>query len=121
MGPEEIADSMYAGVRRAQDICFCRDWTLFKTVDVSDNPFGFSKKKLLEKAMSASGYSAVEEQTAPMGSMPLNEWGEPEYDEEPSVQIAASAYHVGVAVIFRILVVTQQCRFHSSIGTKDGV
>jgi hypothetical protein len=61
MTTEEIADSMYAGVRRAQDICFCRDWSLFKTLDVSDNPFGLSKKKLIEKALAASGFAEIED------------------------------------------------------------
>lgn len=60
MSFEEVQDSMYAGVRRAQDICFCRDWSLFKTVSVSDNPFGLSKKKLVEKALQANGYYGAE-------------------------------------------------------------
>lgn len=64
MTQDEICDCMYAGVRRAQDICFCRDWSLFKTVDVSDNPFGLSKKKLIEKAMAANGFADVEEELA---------------------------------------------------------
>jgi len=72
MTSEEIADSMYSGVLRAQDICFCRDWTLFKALDVSDNPFGLSKKKLIEKAMAASGYSSMGDEAVMM----------PEYDEQ---------------------------------------
>jgi hypothetical protein len=83
MSGDEISDSMYAGVRRAQDICFCRDWSMFKTLDVSDNPFGLSRKKLVEKAMSASGYSSAE--PAEMEADP-----EPVYDDEeiPSIQPA---------------------------------
>jgi hypothetical protein len=58
---DQIQDSMYAGVRRAQDICFCRDWKDFKALDVSDNPFGFTKKKLIQKAMQASGLAVADE------------------------------------------------------------
>lgn len=61
MTGEEIADSMYSGIRRAQDICFCRDWSTFRTVNVKDNPFGYSRKKLVQKAMQASGFDAVEQ------------------------------------------------------------
>jgi hypothetical protein len=96
---EEISDSMYAGVRRAQDICFCRDWTLFKTIDVSDNPFGLSKKKLLEKAMAANGYSEAEEDTGPMG-IQLNEWGEPEYDDIEPVIAQTVSGHLQAAQLF---------------------
>lgn len=88
MTAEEISDSMYAGVRRAQDLCFCRDWTLFKTLDVSDNPFGFSKKKLVEKAMEANGYSELEVEMPYPGEMM-----EPEYDS-PEHFFASSPSHL---------------------------
>lgn len=80
MSHEEISDSMYAGVRRAQDICFCRDWSLFKTLDVSDNPFGLSKKKLLEKAMAANGMASLEDAVS---DGPLDFDPEPDYDDAP--------------------------------------
>jgi hypothetical protein len=74
MTDEEISDSMYAGIRRAQDIAFCRDWSLFKKLDISDNPFGLSKKKLVEKAMAANGYSEDVEPDYPGEPVP-------EYDD----------------------------------------
>lgn len=76
MTSEEISDSMYSGVRRSQDICFCRDWSLFKTIDVSDNPFGYSKKKLVENALAANGLAEPEE-----AEFPTLEDPEPEYDD----------------------------------------
>lgn len=37
---ERIRDSMYEGIRLAQDLCYCRDWGNFKPVDMKDDPFG---------------------------------------------------------------------------------
>jgi hypothetical protein len=87
MSHDEIMDSMYAGVRRAQDICFCRDWSLFKTVDISDNPFGFSKKKLLEKAMEASGFGLV---LNPSSGTSL-EYAEPEPEYDMPAPVPATS------------------------------
>lgn len=60
MTSEQIDESMYAGIRRAQDIAFCRDWDEFKSIDISDNPFGYNKGTLLKKAMQANGMEASE-------------------------------------------------------------
>lgn len=37
---EQIRDSMYRGIRLAQDVCYCRDWDLYKPEEVSTDPFG---------------------------------------------------------------------------------
>ena len=37
---EHIRDSMYEGIRLAQDLCYCRDWSMFKPIDLKDDPFG---------------------------------------------------------------------------------
>lgn len=76
MTAEEIQDSMYAGIRRAQDICFCRDWDEFKAINIKDNPFGYSKKKLIDKALKAEGFPIIEAVTEPEFE-PV-----PEYDDE---------------------------------------
>lgn len=35
----QVTNSVYEGVRYAQDICYCRDWSLVKEADVKNNPF----------------------------------------------------------------------------------
>jgi hypothetical protein len=47
---ERVRDSMYEGIRLAQDLCYCRDWGNFKPVDLKDDPFGRDLKKVA-KAM----------------------------------------------------------------------
>lgn len=43
---ERIRDSMYEGIRLAQDLSYCRDWTNFKAVDLKDDPFGRDMRKV---------------------------------------------------------------------------
>lgn len=43
---ERIRDSMYEGIRLAQDLCYCRDWSMFKPVDLKDDPFGRDIRKV---------------------------------------------------------------------------
>lgn len=43
---ERIRDSMYEGIRLAQDLCYCRDWGNFKPVDMKDDPFGRDIRKV---------------------------------------------------------------------------
>ena len=48
MSEAEIRQSMYEGIRLAQDICYCRDWSLFEEVKLSKDPFGRSQKKVMQ-------------------------------------------------------------------------
>lgn len=45
MSEPQIRDSMYEGIRLAQDLCYCRDWDLFKPVQVRPDPFGRSSRR----------------------------------------------------------------------------
>jgi hypothetical protein len=47
---ERVRDSMYEGIRLAQDLCYCRDWGNFKPVGLKDDPFGRDMRKVV-KAM----------------------------------------------------------------------
>lgn len=46
MSPEEIQEAMYRGIRMAQNICYCRDWSKFKKNEMKPDPFGRSFNKL---------------------------------------------------------------------------
>lgn len=49
MSDDEIADAMYEGIRLAQELCYCRDWTKFTPVDLKPDPFGRDAKKLAKR------------------------------------------------------------------------
>lgn len=40
---ERTRDALYDGIRLAQDLCYCRDWSLYKPTDMKRDPFGRSK------------------------------------------------------------------------------
>lgn len=73
---EEIEDSLYRGIRLAQDICYCRDWDLYKPVDVKDDPFGRSiKAKKTALAHAAAMIDAnTQAQPAPAVGLTLQQY-----------------------------------------------
>lgn len=46
---DRICDSMYAGIRMAQDLCYCRDWSVFQPINIKADPFGRSLSKVMSK------------------------------------------------------------------------
>lgn len=66
---DQIREALYVGIRLAQDLCYCRDWSLFKAAEVKDNdPFGRAKKP--------SGQIGVYASIPPLQILGSNEsWG----------------------------------------------
>lgn len=54
---ERVRDAMYEGIRLAQDLCYCRDWSLFKPVDLKDDPFGRDMRKVAKAMAFHQAYS----------------------------------------------------------------
>lgn len=52
---DQIRNSLYEGIRLAQDLCYCRDWDLFKPMNVKPDPFGRKMEKI---AQQISAYEA---------------------------------------------------------------
>lgn len=50
---DRLRDSMYEGVRIAQDLCYCRDWAMIKNVSLRPDPFDRKKKTLLNSIETA--------------------------------------------------------------------
>lgn len=48
MDIHQVRDSLYEGIRLAQDICYCRDWSLYKATEIKEDPFGRSAKKMAQ-------------------------------------------------------------------------
>lgn len=43
---KKAKDALYEGIRLAQDLCYCRDWSLYKPTDTREDPFGRDAKKV---------------------------------------------------------------------------
>ena len=48
---EQLRDSMYEGIRLAQDICYCRDWSEYVPSVLKDDPFKRDTKKIAKKIL----------------------------------------------------------------------
>lgn len=57
---QQLMESMYEGIRLAQDLCYCRDWTSFKPKDIKADPFGRSIKQVqISIDQAASPYEEI--------------------------------------------------------------
>tara|TARA_Y100001956_G_C4129734_1_gene193066 strand:- start:1898 stop:3016 length:1119 start_codon:yes stop_codon:yes gene_type:complete len=52
---QQVMESMYEGVRLAQDLCYCRDWSRFRKGEAKVDPFGRVKKKAATHAQVYGG------------------------------------------------------------------
>ena len=50
MNQEQVRDSLYEGIRFAQDLCFCRDWSLYEPIPLVTDPFGRNVAKKVKKS-----------------------------------------------------------------------
>ena len=46
---DRINESMYEGIRMAQDLCYSRDWSLYRAQKLAVDPFGRDAKKMAKK------------------------------------------------------------------------
>lgn len=46
---QQVRDALYTGIRLAQDLCYCRDWSEYKAVSAKDDPFGRDMKKVAQQ------------------------------------------------------------------------
>lgn len=47
MSDTTFRDALYEGIRLAQDVAYCRDWSLFNPTKISPDPFGRSSRTVL--------------------------------------------------------------------------
>ena len=105
---QKIMQSLYDGIRLAQDLCYCRDWSLYKPVTVAKDPFGRNGKKKIAidevtQVIAAGGFNTTQvmtidqyaqslAQTPPSPGVPAGAWDpeipeaedEDDYEEEVS-------------------------------------
>lgn len=58
---QRIMESMYEGIRLAQDLCYCREWSEYNPVDVAPDPFQRDPKKVAE-SLTDTVYQSLEQQ-----------------------------------------------------------
>jgi hypothetical protein len=51
MTSQELMESLYEGIQMAQDVCYCRDWSLYVPKHIEKDPFGRSGPKVLNNMM----------------------------------------------------------------------
>lgn len=56
---DEIRDSVFRGIRLAQDLCYCRDWSNFQALDIKADPFGRDIKKVMNKLAGNHGQTTL--------------------------------------------------------------
>jgi hypothetical protein len=79
MNTQEVMRSLYEGIRFAQDLCYCVDWSAIEWVDVGADPFNRTPKK--------SAASLTEFVTQWATTLPSEEWmttTQPIYFHHPS-------------------------------------
>lgn len=77
----QVSSSVYEGVRYAQDICYCRDWSLVKDIDLTKNPFGRANKKsttedLYAQLVAMAPAAPVNYYTPTINTISANEWAQ---------------------------------------------
>lgn len=95
MNDEQLRNSIYNGIRLAQDICYCRDWSLYKPMPLKRDPFDRNMKKVAQKIMAGPAfpsdvYGVSAAPTPVPTSIPAflvedqDPWhSEPDYDDYP--------------------------------------
>lgn len=48
---EQLTDSMFEGIRLAQDLCYARDWSIFRGIELKPDPFHRDPKRIVKKLM----------------------------------------------------------------------
>ena len=57
MSQSTLSTAIYEGVRIAQDLCYCRDWDLYKPMEIKRDPFDRSLKQVAKKLLNANPFT----------------------------------------------------------------
>jgi hypothetical protein len=69
MSPDELRKSLYRGIRLAQNVCYCRDWSKFQVNDAKPDPFGRPAKVLADYSPEPVVVEPVDPAPAPSSPM----------------------------------------------------
>lgn len=90
---QEVVDSAWTGIRLAQDLCYCRDWSKYVKPDLTEDPFG--RRSAADNPYGQTNYNAPTPQVTDPVEAFMSSWNppdpvtiqgpppfEPEWDEE---------------------------------------
>jgi hypothetical protein len=96
MSDNQISSSMFRGIRFAQQLAYCRDWSVYRKLEVKPDPFGRELRKVAAKLSAQSVPVILEDAAASYNDLSFIE---PEYDtpseNPPATPSAWSAYATG--------------------------
>lgn len=67
---EQLSDSLLEGIRYAQDLCYCKDWSLYKQYDLKPDPFNRDMRTIMNKILNEEGESTIHVVTTAYGEVP---------------------------------------------------
>lgn len=85
MSYDQISDAVYNGIRLAQDLCYCRDWSLFKPMALKPDPFDRSLKKVANKIASSDPFIIEAIYGIQDGYNPAGQFGQFQVNVVPNV------------------------------------
>ena len=80
---EQIETSLFEGIRHAQDICYCRDWTEYKNMNLQPDPFGRDNRQILKKLVSDNEDESSDHEIAGLEAELMVPSYDDEYPEDP--------------------------------------
>lgn len=92
---ERIRTSVYRGIRLAQDICYCRDWNLYKPMELKDDPFSRNIKSIGRRLANNPPSFPPSAAVAGPGVITVPYATENEYTEEPEPEYNPDPWYEG--------------------------
>lgn len=68
---DQIRESLYDGIRLAQDICYCRDWSEYEPIELKQDPFGRDINKVAQSLHTVGAGLTVNTDLATLENMIL--------------------------------------------------
>jgi len=70
-------DSLYEGIRIAQDLCYCREWSEYRPVVTKLDPFGRTTKRVSTASIATSypvHLTNANFMSPPVATVPVSQW-----------------------------------------------
>lgn len=71
---EQIKNSLHSGIRMAQDLCYCRDWSLYMPKEIAPDPFKRDQKKIAKNLLAYSAATLSQGEIYVGGSPVTPQW-----------------------------------------------
>ena len=94
----QVSESVYRGVRLAQDVAYCRNWDFFVPLVIKEDPFGRSKSRV------ANSLSTFSLQAAVVGGflMPLAPVSSPDWCSTPPADLPPEFFEEDEDIVYDV-------------------